>query len=208
MARARMFAAIVLIILIGGASAPWAFARGASDGELEDGCSMCYWAKWSNGNVTHVWWERCGTEMQDDLAPASGPNSGIEDGVDGSSRAAEERSPMVEDPEDSGNVCARCPDGEEYADCVAGGDGTPAYEDGCPTACRGGALQLQLVAHAVSEAERRADVPAMSRILTANMTNVHFLRAAGVIEVRTCEGRLVERITVSPEMSVGILNAG
>src|SRR5687768_16193781 len=97
MGRTRMLAAIVLIILIGSASAQWAFALGASDGKVEDGCSWCYWSKYSNGNVTHVWWERCDTEMQDDLEAESGPNAGIDNRVDGSSRLAEERPPMDDD---------------------------------------------------------------------------------------------------------------
>ena len=205
MLRLKIATFIVAMLILGGTSVGWAYARGHEvPGSVSPVCSMCSEQTYSNGNTTHNWYEECEPPPQVDLGSSDelileegGPN-----GATPGSREAEVPASARFDDE----RCAECPSNAEYEECYAGGSGVPAYSGDCGTTC-GGPTELAVLARDVKNAVVSEDVAVLSSLLTDRMKNVKFLRAKGVIEVRTCEGKLLQRTALTAAVSSALANS-
>jgi hypothetical protein len=203
------------MIAVAGASAQWAFARGAAADDDVFPCTKCRWVQFDEDQITHNWWEVCDSEIEaseTDVIPdsTSGPNAAAnEDYESQRDRARRPDRATVEDSTQMGEFCAKCLlESEEHEHCKPpeGGDGSPAFEGPCPEWCKPRGLLLTL-AESVREAANRGDVEQMSRILTDNIGDVNFLTGDQAIEIRDCNNKLVERIPVSSHIASALLSS-
>jgi hypothetical protein len=67
--------------------------------------------------------------------------------------------------------------------------------------------ELRALAVELRDATKKADVEQLSLLMTEKARNVHLLRSGGLIEVRTCDGQVADRIPISAITASALANS-